>query len=111
MHTYMHTQINKYNKKLRNKWLERWLSAFAALVENQGSIARSHMVDHNHGNSSPTGSDTLFWSLGALHAQDAYTYLQIKHPYTQNKYKSLTKAFLKIRVRLLVMLVKGGCLY
>jgi hypothetical protein len=40
----------------------------------------------------PRGSSALFWPLGALHTYGAQTYIQAKHPCTQNNcFKYLQK--------------------
>lgn len=63
--------------------LKKKKKALTALLEGPGVVAGIHVIPHNC-NSSLKGSSAASWPLRALHTNDAETYMQARHSYTQN---------------------------
>jgi hypothetical protein len=72
----------------------QWLRALATLPQDQSSISSSTWQLTIGCNSSPRGSDALFWHLLALHAHDTLTFRQAKHIYSHKiKWKKKSTRF------------------
>ena len=82
------------------RWFLNWEST-EALVENWAFIPSTHLVTENHLYSSSRGSNPAS-GLHRLHAHGAQTYMQAKHPCTENKNKShkVTKGTVPILQRM-----------
>ena len=70
-----------------------WLQALAALSEDQGSSSSTHIVDHNHLNSSSRGFDALLWPLQAAGKRVVH-----RHTCRQNTYNNESKLEIRSKI-------------